>query len=102
MVIQGVAVEDRRFGSVELPLRPQFIFPVNCTNVLFEDFTIGEAGPCWTIHFAYCENVTVRRLNIAAPDGPSCDGIVIDSTRNVLVEDCQLHTAATRSRSRAG
>jgi polygalacturonase len=93
MVISGVPVEDRRFGSSDLPLRPQFIAPVNCTNVLLEDFTVGEAGPCWTIHFAYCENVTVRRLNIAAPDGPSCDGIVIDSTCNVLVEDCALHTS---------
>lgn len=92
MVIQGVAVEDRRFGSAELPLRPQFISPVNCTNVLLEDFTIGEAGPCWTIHLAYCENVTIRRLSITAPDGPMVDGIVIDSTRNVLVEDCALHT----------
>jgi polygalacturonase len=92
MVIQGVAVEDRRFGSADLPLRPQFISPVNCTNVLLEDFTVGEAGPCWTIHLAYCENVTVRRLNITAPEGPTVDGIVIDSTRNVVVEDCALHT----------
>ena len=92
MVIQGVPVGDRRFGSTDLPLRPQFIAPVNCTNVLFEDFTIGEAGPIWTIHLAYCENVTVRRLNVTAPDGPMVDGIVIDSTRNVLVEDCALHT----------
>jgi polygalacturonase len=93
MVIQGVAVEDRRFACADLPLRPQFISPINCKNVLLEDFTVGEAGPCWTIHFAYCENVTVRRLNISAPDGPSCDGIVIDSTRNVLVEDCDIHTS---------
>jgi polygalacturonase len=93
MVIQGVPVADRLFGSADLPLRPQFIAPVNCTNVLLEDFTVGEAGPCWTIHFAYCANVTVRRLNISAPDGPSCDGIVIDSTRNVIVEDCELHAS---------
>ena len=93
MVISGVAVEDRKFGCADLPLRPQFIAPINCRNVLLEDFAVGEAGPCWTIHFAYCENVTVRRMNIAAPDGPSCDGIVIDSTRNVLVEDCVLHTS---------
>jgi polygalacturonase len=90
MVLQGVPVEDRRFGSQDVPLRPQFISPVNCTNVLLEDFTIGEAGPCWTIHLAYCENVTVRRLTISAPDGPQADGIVLDSSRNVLVEECEL------------
>jgi polygalacturonase len=93
MVLQGVPVEDRRFGSQELPLRPQLIAPINCTNVLLEDFTVGEAGPCWTVHLAYCENVTVRRLTISAPDGPQADGIVLDSSRNVVVENCTLHTA---------
>src|SRR5439155_15998992 len=62
MVLAGVPVKDRRFGSIDEPLRPQFISPINCTNVLLEDFTIGEGGPCWTIHLAYCQNVTIRRL----------------------------------------
>jgi polygalacturonase len=92
MVLQDVPVDQRIFGSVELPLRPQFIQPINCTNVLLEDFTIAEAGPCWTLHLAYCRNVIVRRVKINAPDGPNTDGIDIDSCRNVIVEDCELAT----------
>ena len=38
------------------------------------------------------QNVTIRRLTVRSPDGPNCDGIVIDSSRNVLVEDCDLHS----------
>jgi polygalacturonase len=93
MVLDGVAAEERVFGCADMPLRPPLICPINCTNVLLEDFTVGEGGPQWTVHVAYCENVVVRRLRIIAPHGPSNDGIIIDSSRNVIVEDCDLHTA---------
>src|SRR5205085_2469238 len=56
MVLKGVPVGERQCASEDLPLRPQFILPINCTNVLMEDFTIGEGGPFWTIHLAYCDN----------------------------------------------
>jgi polygalacturonase len=92
MVLDGAPVEQRRFGTQEQPLRPQFILPINCTNVLLEDFTVAEGGPFWTVHLAYCENVLVRRVHIRTPDGPQLDGIAIDSSRNVLIEDCDVHT----------
>jgi polygalacturonase len=92
MVTRNVPVDERIFGTDEYPLRPQFIQPINCTNVLLEDFTIAEAGPFWTIHLAYCRNVIVRRLHINACDGPNTDGIDIDSSRNVIVEDCEIAT----------
>ena len=92
MVLQGVAVGERMFGCTEMPLRPQMILPLNCTNVLLEDFCIAESPPMWSLHLAYCENVIIRRVTINAADGPNNDGIVIDSSRNVIVEDCALHT----------
>src|SRR5207249_11150074 len=92
MVLEGIPVEQRCLGP-EFPLRPQFIMPIDCTNVLLEDFAISESGPLWNIHVAYCSNVIIRRLSINAPDGPNNDGIVIDSSRDVLVEDCDLHTS---------
>jgi hypothetical protein len=36
--------------------------------------------------------VIVRRLTIDAADGPNNDGIILDSSRNVIVEDCDLRT----------
>jgi hypothetical protein len=92
MVLDAVGVEQRRFGCDDQPLRPQFVLAINCSNVLLEDFTVGEGGPFWTIHAAYCDNVTMRRLRIIAPDGPNNDGIDIDSSRDVLIEDCDLNT----------
>src|SRR5439155_14854423 len=38
-------------------------------------------------------DVILRRVRIIAPDGPNNDGIVVDSTSHVLIEDCDLHTA---------
>ena len=92
MVLKGVAVRERIFGCEGMPLRPQLILPLNCTNVLLEDFVIAESPPFWSIHLAYCQNVIVRRLRINAVDGPNNDGIIIDSSRNVIVEDCELRT----------
>ena len=92
MVMDGVPVKQRLFASEDQPLRPQFILPINCNNVLLEDFTICDGGPQWSVQLAYCHNAIIRNLRIVAPDGPNNDGIAIDSCRNVLIEDCDLHT----------
>jgi polygalacturonase len=73
-------------------LRPQLIHPIDCTDVLLEGFTINQAGPLNSIQLTYCQNVTVRQLRIDAPQGPNADGIAIDSSTQVLVEDCDLRT----------
>ena len=86
----GTPVEERVFGNPELGLRPQFISPINCRNVLLEGFTIAEPGPFWTIQFIYCENVIARGLTLHTKGGPNTDGINLDSTRNALVEHCML------------
>ncbi|HEX3357282.1 MAG TPA: glycoside hydrolase family 28 protein [Tepidisphaeraceae bacterium] len=86
------SVERRMVVDAEFPLRPQFIHTINCENILLEDFTIAEAGPCATIHLASCQNVTVRRLHIRATEGPNTEGMILDSTSNVIVEDCDLAT----------
>jgi polygalacturonase len=92
MVLTGVPVEQRRFENGESVLRPQLVLAINCTNVLLDGFTIGEGGPFWNVHVAYCQNAIVRRVRINAPEGPNSDGVVIDSSRNVLIEDCDIHT----------
>jgi polygalacturonase len=85
-----VPVEQRIFGKPEFAIRPSFLCLVSCTNVLLEDFTIGS-GPNWTIHPIYCQNLTVRRVNVAT-DGPNNDGIDPDSCRDVLIEHCTFDT----------
>jgi len=91
---RGVPVAERVFGSPDRPLRPQFISPIHCRNVLIEGVSL-DAGPFWTIHCVYCENVIIRGVTIQSavrPKAPNTDGIDLDSCRNALVEYCTLDT----------
>jgi polygalacturonase len=88
--VRGVPPQQRVYASPDLGLRPQFISPIHCRNVLLEGFTIAEPGPFWTIQFVYCENVIARGLTLHTKGGPNTDGINLDSTRFALVEHCLL------------
>lgn len=90
MVLDNTPVDQRTFGDMRPSLRPQMIVAINCRSVLLEDFSVEEPGPFWTIHAAYCEGVLARRLTVRTPDAPNANGIVIDSSRDVLIEDCQI------------
>lgn len=86
----GLEVGKRVYGTETAALRPSFIQPINCKNVLLEGFTIKD-GPMWTIHPVYCENVTVRNVDVLTT-GPNTDGLNPDSCRNVLIENCTFET----------
>ena len=92
MVLKNVPPEQRVFGTPHAGLRPQFISPVNCRNILLEDFSIAQPGAFWTIQFIYCENIIARRLNLSVRGGPNNDGINMDSSRNALVEYCTINS----------
>lgn len=92
-VLAGVAPEQRRFGTDADPIRPPLIGLIHCSDVLIEGLTIREGGPLWTIQIAYCERATLRKLDIDTSAGPNNDCIVIDSSSEVLVEDCDLRSA---------
>lgn len=86
----GLEVSERVYGTETAALRPSFIQPINCKNVLLEGFTIKD-GPMWTIHPVYCENVIVRNVDVLTT-GPNTDGLNPDSCRNVLIENCTFET----------
>jgi polygalacturonase len=90
MACNVVPVKKRIFGTPKDALRPSFIEAVNCKNVLIEGITIGS-GPMWTLHSLYCDHVLVRKISIITR-GVNNDGLIIDSTRNVLIEDCFFDT----------
>jgi polygalacturonase/lysophospholipase L1-like esterase len=92
LILKGIKPEERIFGTPEAGLRPQFISPTRCKNVLFEGFTIATPGPFWTFDILYCENIIVRDLRIYTVGGPNTDGINISSSRNALIEYCVLET----------
>lgn len=86
---QGVPPSGRVFGAGSY-LRPQFIEPYRCRNVLIEGITIRNS-PMWEIHPVLCENVTVRHVRIVSR-GPNNDGCDPESCRDVLVEGCDFTT----------
>ncbi len=87
---EKVPVEERIFGDQNPGLRPSFIQFVNCKNILLDGLTV-ENGPIWTIHPIYSENFTARNLTINTWSG-NTDGIVIDSTKNVVIENSYFST----------
>lgn len=70
-------------------LRPPFIQPFNCTNVLIEGVTIINS-PFWTVTPVYCDNLTVHAVVIQNPLSPNTDGIDPDSCSNVHISDCHI------------
>jgi polygalacturonase len=89
MTERGLPVAERIFGEGHY-LRPQFIQPYRCTNVLIEGVTIRNS-PMWEIHPVLCTNVIVRRVNIST-HGPNNDGCDPESCTDVLIEDCLFDT----------
>ncbi|WP_308991084.1 glycoside hydrolase family 28 protein [Mariniflexile litorale] len=72
--------------------RPRTILVSNSKNVFVKDLNIQRAG-FWTVQVLYSEYVTVDGLTIKnniGGHGPSTDGIDIDSSRWILVQNCDI------------
>jgi polygalacturonase len=89
MAAAGVPVERRVFGEGSY-LRPNFIQPYRCRNVLVEDVTIVNS-PMWEIHPVLSSNVIVRGVQIRS-HGPNNDGCNPESCHDVLIERCTFDT----------
>jgi polygalacturonase len=86
---RGVPVSERVFGEGHY-LRPQFIQPYRCKNVLIEGVTLFNS-PMWQVHPVLCTNVTVRGLTLSS-FGPNTDGCDPESCTDVLIEKCFFNT----------
>jgi polygalacturonase len=86
---KGVPPEKRAFGGGHY-LRPNFIQPYNCKNVLIEGVRLLNS-PMWQVHPVLCTNVTVKGLTLSA-NGPNTDGCDPESCRDVLIKDCSFNT----------
>jgi len=89
LVAAGSPVAERTFGAGAY-LRPQFVQPYRCKNVLIEGVTLTNS-PMWHIHPVLCSNVTVRKLKVVS-DGPNTDGCDPESCKDVLIKDCYFGT----------
>ena len=83
----GVPVAQRIFGEGH-HLRPYFIQPTRCKNVLIQGVHIMDS-PMWVITPLYCTNVTIQGVTVNS-DGPNTDGCDPDSCTDVLIKDCHF------------
>lgn len=89
MAEQGVPVEQRVFGDGGF-LRPSFVQPYRCRDVLIEGITIINS-PMWEIHPVLSRNVLVRGATVVT-HGPNNDGCNPESSRDVVIRGCTFDT----------
>ncbi len=89
MGTNGVPVWERVFGKGCF-LRPAFIEPIGCSNILIEGITLIDS-PFWVIHPVYSSNVIVRDVTVNSYNYNN-DGCDPESCTDVLIENCRFHT----------
>ena len=87
---EGVPVRERRFGRARPGLRPVFVQPYRCQNVLIEGVTFRDS-PMWFLNPVLCTNVTIRNVSTIG-HGPNNDGCDPESSTDVLIEGCYFDT----------
>lgn len=85
----GIGVSERVYGEGRY-LRPSFIQPYKCKNILIDSVTIIRS-PMWEIHPVLSENITVQNVKIST-HGPNNDGCNPESSKNVLIKNCFFDT----------
>ncbi|MCB1055189.1 MAG: glycoside hydrolase family 28 protein [Acidobacteria bacterium] len=89
MGFSGVPLEERVFAE-GTHLRPPLIQLLRARRVLLDGYTAVNS-PFWVNHLVYCQDVTVRNLRVES-HFPNNDGVDVDSSRYVLVEDSTFRT----------
>lgn len=70
--------------------RPRLVHIIRCQKVLVRDLLLKDSA-FWNLQLTYCDGIEVNHLRVIAPPGAaSSDGVDIDSSRNVLVTDCDI------------
>lgn len=89
MAEKNVPVKDRLFGEGHY-LRPSFIEPYRCKNILISGVTFKDS-PMWFIHPTLSENITVENVTVIG-HGPNNDGCNPESSRDILIQNCKFDT----------
>jgi polygalacturonase len=89
MGFDGVPLDRRVFGEGTY-LRPPLVQVFGGRRVRLEGYGARNA-PFWVNHLVYVEHAVVRGLKVDS-HFPNNDGIDVESSRFVLVEDCTFRT----------
>ncbi len=85
----NIRVAERIFGPGHF-LRPNFIQPYRCKNILIEGVMIIRS-PMWELHPVLSRNITIRDVKINS-HGPNNDGCDPESCADVLIENTIFDT----------
>jgi len=72
--------------------RPRTVLIANSKNIILKDIHLQQAG-FWTVQVLYSSYVTVDHITISnniGGHGPSTDGVDIDSSSWILVQNCDV------------
>jgi polygalacturonase len=70
--------------------RPRLVHIIRSKNIVVRDLLFKDSA-FWNLQLTYCDGIEVNHLTVRAPSGAaSSDGIDIDSSRNVLIADCDI------------
>jgi polygalacturonase len=61
----------------------------NSKDVTIENISLKRSG-FWTVQILYSEYITVDGIKISDNGGPSTDGVDVDSSRYVLIQNCDI------------
>lgn len=59
------------------------------TDVTIENLSLKRSG-FWTVQVVYSDHATINGVKISDNAGPSTDGVDLDSSTHVLVENCDI------------
>ncbi|ACG78871.1 exo-poly-alpha-D-galacturonosidase [Phenylobacterium zucineum HLK1] len=89
MGFEGVPVAQRRFGK-GTHLRPPLIQVFGGKRVRLEGFT-ARNSPFWVNHLVYADEVVVRGITVDS-HFPNNDGVDVESSTRVLIENSRFRT----------
>ncbi|MEX2602225.1 MAG: glycoside hydrolase family 28 protein [Balneolaceae bacterium] len=72
-------------------MRPNFVVFWKSKHILIEGITLNDS-PMWNIHLVYSRDAIVRNITVNSLDAPNGDGVVLDSSSDVLVEYNRFNT----------
>ena len=80
------SISQDEYQAAASELRPSFIRFMNSKNIRIDGLHIIGSS-MWTVHLLYSENAVVENMDIEAYPGVHADGVVIDSSRFVKLEN---------------
>jgi polygalacturonase len=84
--------------------RPRLIQPTYTSNIIVENILLKDS-PYWTLHLAYTSNVYINNITVVSPiagiiingSGLMTDGIDVNCSKNVLIENCRINTGRIKN-----